>query len=251
MCAIIITIWLRSVFFIISALGIIFVLALLYFTRNAKTYMEVNGEQQKGSFKAVLSNPYLLKVLTIFFFINIASWGLSSWMPTYLMQVHNIDMKSIGLVAAIPALCSAVGMVVSGRIITKLGEKSKYGVILGAAVLAVSLFLMASASSIILIILYQCIAFTFVAFVISFIFTTPHRVVEESNVATAFGVVNFGGQAAGIVSPSIMGYLINASGGSFNTSFIFLAIVCAIAACIAITLPLKKSGSVSLDPVEG
>lgn len=241
----------RSVFFIISALGIIFVLALLYFTRNAKTYMEVNGEQQKGSFKAVLSNPYLLKVLTIFFFINIASWGLSSWMPTYLMQVHNIDMKSIGLVAAIPALCSAVGMVVSGRIITKLGEKSKYGVVLGAAVLAVSLFLMASASSIILIILYQCIAFTFVAFVISFIFTTPHRVVEESNVATAFGVVNFGGQAAGIVSPSIMGYLINASGGSFNTSFIFLAIVCAIAACIAITLPLKKSGSVSLDPVEG
>ncbi|OCS84696.1 MFS transporter [Caryophanon tenue] len=174
-------------------------------------------------------------------------------MPTYLMQVHNIDMKSIGLVAAIPALFSAVGMIFSGRIITKLGAKSKYGVVIGAAVLATCLFLMANTASIVVVILYQCVAFVGVAFVISFIFTTPHRVVEDRNVATAFGIVNFGGQAAGIISPTIMGYLINISGGSFNTSFVFLAIVCAIAAIIAMTLPLNDSSSqpTSVKPMEG
>lgn len=238
----------RSVFFIISVLGIVFVVALIMVTKNAKVYAPEEMGGLKGSFKSVLTNPYLVRVLCIFFFINIASWGLSSWMPTYLMQVHNIDMKSIGLVAAIPALFSAVGMIFSGRIITKLGAKSKYGVVIGAAVLATCLFLMANTASIVVVILYQC-----VAFVISFIFTTPHRVVEDRNVATAFGIVNFGGQAAGIISPTIMGYLINISGGSFNTSFVFLAIVCAIAAIIAMTLPLNDSSSqpTSVKPMEG
>lgn len=231
----------RTVFFIISALGIIFVIGIIFATQNAQTFTDVTKKEAvKGSFKKILKNTYLVKVLCIFFFINIASWGLSSWMPTYLMNVHSIDMKSIGLIAAIPALFSGIGMIISGRIITILGDYSKYGVILGTAVLAVCLFLMSSAASVTLVIIYQCIAFIFVSFVISFIFTTPHRVVDDENVGTAFGLVNFGGQTAGIISPTIMGALINASGGSFSTSFIFLAIACAIAAVIAISLPINK-----------
>lgn len=243
----------RTVFVIISALGIIFVISLLFFTRNAITYIADQQDKPKGSFKAVLTNPYLVKVLLIFFFVNLASWGLSSWMPTYLMQEHNINMASIGIVAAIPALFAAVGMIISGRIITKLGSKSKYGVILGTSILAIALILMANTTSIILIIVYQCVAFSFMSFVSAFIFTTPHRVVEESNVATAFGIVNFGGQAAGILAPTIMGLLITASGGSFNTSFIFLAVVCGIAACIAMLLPVKKTEveEIKWEAVEG
>lgn len=243
----------RTVFFIISALGIIFIIGLLYFTRNAKTYMEEQTDKPKGSFKAVLTNSYLVKVLLIFFFVNLASWGLGSWMPTYLMQVHNINMASVGIVAAIPAFFAAVGMIISGRIISKLGSKSKYGVILGTTMLAIALLLMANTTSIVLIIVYQCVAFSFMSFVSAFIFTTPHRVVEESNVATAFGIVNFGGQAAGILAPTIMGYLITASGGSFSTSFIFLAVVCGIAACLAMLLPVKKTEheEIQLQTVEG
>jgi MFS-type transporter involved in bile tolerance (Atg22 family) len=85
----------------------------------------------------------------------------------------------------------------------------------------------------------------------SFIFTTPHRVVNQQNVGTAFGIVNFGGQAAGIISPTIMGYLINVSGGSFKTSFIFLAIMCVIAAVIAVTLPVNHQQQTNIKSVEG
>ena len=131
----------RTVFFIISVLGIFFVIGLFIATRNAKTFSIEDQNAPKGSFKELFKNPYLVKVLCIFFFVNIASWGLSSWMPTFLMEVHNIDMKSIGLIAAIPAVCSGIGMIVSGRIITKLGDRSKYGVVLGTAVLAICLFL--------------------------------------------------------------------------------------------------------------
>ena len=60
--------------------------------------------------------------------------------------------------------------------------------------------------------MYQCIAFTFMSFILSFVFTVPHRVMEQKVVGTAFGIINFGGQAAGIFSPMIMGALIASTG---------------------------------------
>lgn len=243
----------RNVFFLISGLGLIFVIALLWSTKHAQTFTseERKEKEEKGSFGKVLKNTYLMRVLLIFFFMNIANWGLNTWMPTYLMKVHGLDLKNVGFIAAIPAIFGMVGMIVSGRIISKLGGRSKYGVIFGAAVLAVCLYLMATAGSAAIAITYQSIAFIFVAFMASFIFTTPHLVVNQQNVGTAFGLVNFGGQAAGIISPTIMGYLINASGGSFKTSFIFLAIMCVIAAVIAITLPVNHQQQTTIKSVEG
>ncbi|MFJ7889625.1 MFS transporter [Lysinibacillus xylanilyticus] len=243
----------RNVFFLISGLGIIFVIALLWSTKNAQTFIseERKENKEKGSFRKVLKNTYLMRVLLVFFFINIANWGLSSWMPTYLMQVHGLDLKNVGFISAIPAIFGMIGMIISGRIISKLGGRSKYGVIFGAVVLAVCLYLMSTAASAALAITYQSIAFIFVSFMASFIFTTPHRVVNQQNVGTAFGIVNFGGQAAGIISPTIMGYLINVSGGSFKTSFIFLAIMCVIAAVIAVTLPVNHQQQTNIKSVEG
>ncbi|MFJ7982866.1 MFS transporter [Lysinibacillus xylanilyticus] len=243
----------RNVFFLISGLGLIFVIALLWSTKNVQTFIaeERKESEEKGSFSKVLKNTYLMRVLFIFFFINIANWGLSSWMPTYLMQVHGLDLKNVGFIAAIPAIFAAIGMIISGRIISKLGGRSKYGVIFGAVVLAICLYLMSTAASVAIVITYQSIAFIFVSFMASFIFTTPHRVVNQQNVGTAFGVVNFGGQAAGIISPTIMGYLINVSGGSFKTSFIFLAIMCVIAAVIAVTLPVNHQQQTKIKSVEG
>jgi nitrate/nitrite transporter NarK len=94
--------------------------------------------------------------------------------------------------------------------------------------------------------MYQSIAFTFMSFVMSFVFTVPHRVMEQKVVGTAFGIINFGGQAAGIFSPLIMGALI-ASTGSYKAAFIFLTICCLIAAVVACFLPLAKKSQTATD----
>ena len=105
-----------------------------------------------------------------------------------------------------------VGMIVSGRIINKVGSKAKYGVIIGILITGVSLYLMALSTGVFQVIMYQCIAFTFISFILSFVFTVPHRLMEQKVVGTAFGIINVGGQAAGIFSPMIMGALIAATG---------------------------------------
>ena len=135
-------------------------------------------------------------------------------------------------------------MIVSGRIINKVGSKAKYGVIIGILIAGASLYLMSASSSVFLVIMYQCIAFTFMSFIMSFVFTVPHRVMEQKVVGTAFGIINFGGQAAGIFSPMIMGALI-ASTGTYQAAFVFLTICCIIGAVIACFLPIAKKNQSS------
>jgi nitrate/nitrite transporter NarK len=124
-------------------------------------------------------------------------------------------------------------MIISGRIINKIGSKAKYGVITGIIITGASLYLMSLSSGVFQVIMYQSIAFTFMSFVMSFVFTVPHRVMEQKVVGTAFGIINFGGQAAGIFSPLIMGALI-ASTGSYKAAFIFLTIRCSC--CLFLTI---------------
>jgi MFS family permease len=233
----------RHVFWVVSLLGIIVVVWFLLSTRQAGVYSNSDKAHKpnREEYKQLLRNSYLWKVLLVFFFINITGWGLSSWMPSYLMQVLGINLKSIGIISAIPALFAAAGMIISGRIINKIGSNAKYGVITGIFIMGVSLYLMTLSSSIVQVIIYQCIAFTFSSFVMSFIFTLPHRVMEQKVVGTAFGILNFGGQAAGIISPMIMGTLIASSGGSYKSAFLFLTVCCLIAAVIACLLPSAKS----------
>ncbi|MGX9132961.1 MFS transporter [Rummeliibacillus sp. JY-2-4R] len=241
----------RHVFLVISLLGVLIIVWFLWASHNAKVYhaneQEEPRKMEKGEYKKLLRNSYLWKVLLLFFFVNIANWGLLSWMPSYLMKVHHVNLSSIGLIAAIPSVFAALGMFFSGRIITKIGDKAKYGVVLGAAIIAITLFLMSNAQSIAIIITYQSIAMAFMGFLFSFIFTAPHRVMEEHVVGSAFGIVNFGGQAAGILSPTIMGALITASGGSYHVAFIFLAASCGMACLVALTLPLKSGKEVLIQ----
>lgn len=234
----------RHVFLTISLLGIFIIIWFYFATKKAKTF--VTADQQapnKNAYKKLLKSSTLWKILLVFFFINIANWGLFSWMPTYLMNVYNVNMAEVGIYSAIPAVIATLGMLLSGSLITKLGLKSKYVVIVFSAGLAGMLFLMSSASSIALVICYQTVAMIFISFIVTFIFTAPHRLMSQQVVASAFGIINFGGQAAGILSPTIMGSLISATGGNYQAAFIFLAISCFVACIVACTLPSKKNTS--------
>lgn len=238
----------REVFFLISVLGIFVIIWFYFTTRNAKEFKSGGADKlPKGEVKKLLKNATLWKILLIFFFVNIANWGLFSWMPTYLMKEHSVNMAEVGLLAAIPAVFATAGMLASGFLITKFGNRSKYGIIFGTAMLAVMLFLMANASSVGLIIFYQTIGMVCISFIISFNFSAPHRLMPQYVVATAFGMINFGGQAAGILSPTIMGTIISVT-GSYASAFVFLAISCLVACAISFTLPGAKKEIVHDTP---
>ncbi len=48
--------------------------------------------------------------------INCTSWLSLAWLPGYLQTAYNLDLKSTGLMAAIPFLFGAAGMLVNGYV---------------------------------------------------------------------------------------------------------------------------------------
>ncbi|MCM3129486.1 MFS transporter [Paenibacillus provencensis] len=228
----------RHTFLAISLLGVVLVIWFLYITRGSSHKKGASSlpKAEKGVYKELLRNRTLWKVMALFFFANIASWGLSSWMPTYLIEAQGIDLKAAGLVSAIPAVIAALGMLVSGRIIDRIGARAKYVVTACLFMYALFLFLVTRAGGLAEIMLCMSLAMAFGSFTLSFVFTLPHRLMKQRVVGTAFGMINFGGQAAGILSPAIMGFLI-LSTNSYNSAFLFLTASCLVAAIISLTIP--------------
>lgn len=227
----------RHTFLAISLLGVVLVIWFLYITRGSSAQQSTaSPKAEKGVYKELLRNTTLWRVMALFFFANIASWGLSSWMPTYLIEAQGIDLKAAGLVSAIPAVIAALGMLISGRIIDRIGAKAKYVVTGCLFMYALFLFLVTRAGGLAEIMLCMSIAMAFGSFTLSFVFTLPHRLMKQRVVGTAFGMINFGGQAAGILSPAIMGFLISST-NSYNSAFLFLTASCLVAAIISLTIP--------------
>ncbi len=48
--------------------------------------------------------------------INYTAWLYLAWLPGYLQTAYNLDLKSTGLMAAIPFLFGAAGMLVNGYV---------------------------------------------------------------------------------------------------------------------------------------
>ena len=60
-------------------------------------------------------------------------WGLNSWLPTYLVQVHHVDLKQSTLFASLPFFLMFVGEIAGALIADRTGR--------AAMVSGVSLFL--------------------------------------------------------------------------------------------------------------
>jgi MFS family permease len=60
--------------------------------------------------------------------------------------------------------------------------------------------------------------------------------VSKKITGRAIGIFNTGGQMAGLVSPTIIGYLVDVSTGSFHSSFVFMISCLIISSAITLTL---------------
>lgn len=240
----------RSVFILISLLGVVVVIFVWKFLGNTARN-NVNNEtgtpKEKGVYKELLRNLTVWKMMVIFFGVCVAQWGLTAWMPTYLFQVKNINLTAAGMLTAIPALVLAVVTFLSGRLIDKLGAYTKIVVIASPLIVALFVYFLTNASSVAVVILYQSLASVGIGFMLSFAFSLPHRLFNPQVVGTSVGMINFGGQSAGILAPFIMGSLISASGGSYTNAFLFVVGCALLAAVVATTLPGPKLVKVQVE----
>ncbi len=78
-----------------------------------------------------------------------------------------------------------------------------------------------SDSSVSLALTCLCFAYFGVGLV-SIVLTLPLKYFSQSTMGTTVGIMYFGGQMAGVIAPTVMGYTISLFNGSYNGAFALL-----------------------------
>ena len=199
---------------------------------------QVNADGSAITFKQFFKKPLLWQMVLIWFFFDITFWGFVSWLPSYLMKVRGFSLMATGVVGAIPFICGAIGTLSGGWLSDRMTGKRKWLYIPNAIIAGGFLYLTYTVPSADMAVVYQCISSFFMFLAMAAFWGIVMDSIPSHIMGGCSSTVNFGGQVAGFVSPFVMGYLINASGGSFDTAFMFL--IAAMLASAVITMTVSK-----------
>ncbi len=144
-----------------------------------------------------------------YLFFNVAFWGLLGWMPTYLNQTRHIELKALGVAAAIPYLAGFAGLVVMGALGHGIFYRQRalltgFGYLLAGAGLFAAYEAQTAATSL--------AGLSFAAFFLYGGFGPFWAVVLDSVPGhirgTIGGFVNLGGQIGGFCAPIVVGAIV-------------------------------------------
>lgn len=190
------------------------------------------------TFKDFMKKPILWQMVGIWFLFDITFWGFVSWLPSYLMKVRGFSLMQTGVAGSIPFLFGAAGTLAGGWLSDHVKGQRKWLYIPSALVAGFFLYLTYTVPSADMAVVYQSISSFFMFLAMAAFWGLVMDSIPANIMGSSSATVNFGGQAAGFVSPFVMGYLIKASGGSFDTAFIF--IIAAMVASAVLTLTVGK-----------
>ena len=176
--------------------------------------------------RALISNRMMIGVCIGQFCLNTITWFFLTWFPTYLVHAKGLTILKVGMIASIPALAGFAGGLLGGWVSdlmlkrgTTLTAARKTPIILGL-ILSGSIILANYVSAQWAIIAIMSLAFFSKGFgalgwvVISD--ASPKEMVGLSG-----GIFNFAGNLASIVTPIVIGYILEKT-GSFNDALIFV-----------------------------
>jgi sugar phosphate permease len=169
-----------------------------------------------ASLATALRTPAILWCAAGLFMINLVGWGLLNWLPTYLLAARHFSLPKTAMLSATINCVAAFSFALGGFVADRFFSQRLHRLlILSSLASAVFIFLTARAAT-----GNQAAAYL-VALFLAFglgsapIFTLPIVLVPQHAVGGASGIVNTAGQLAGVVSPVLVGYLLEATHGNF------------------------------------
>ncbi|MGE7184614.1 MFS transporter [Peribacillus sp. NPDC006672] len=224
----------RSMFVSIGIIGVLVAWAFWVFLKSPAD-AQINNEKQnkkKVSYKKVFKTNNFWKIFFTKFSSNIVNWGMITWMPSYWVS-KGLDLLSVSALMTIPYLASFLMFNASGWILDKyMTGREKYLAVAGSISSGVFLYMMFNATSVTLGIVYMTFNAISIAFIGTSLYTMVIKYSPKEVTGSVTGLVGFGGQIAGGISPVVIGTVLTLFNGSYNAASWFL-IAAAIAGAIA------------------
>ncbi|WP_237478648.1 MFS transporter [Lichenibacterium dinghuense] len=172
--------------------------------RGGRTAIVTHG------FSGVVSNPLILLLSAVYFGIVFFNFGLSFFLPQ-IVHGFGLSLTTTGLVAALPFLVAAVGMVAWGRRSDRRDERRIHLVVpmaLAVAGLGGSTLVAAPVAKLVLL----CVAAFGVFSALPVFWALLPGLLSPAAAAIAFAVVNSLGNLSGFAAPYIVGAIKDATG---------------------------------------
>ncbi len=183
-----------------------------------------------------IARPEVLATAFAFFGYAYLLFFFLSWFPTYLTDVQHLSIKSMSVVAAIPWVLGVIGNLAGGWILDTAYRRTGRTLQARKNILVICLLLAAAFVGLAGIVHGLGSAVALMAVSVFFLYVTGPTyfaiiidLVEASRVGAASGFVHFCAACAGIVAPSITGFMVQSS-GSFAGAFVLAGAVAALGA---------------------
>jgi MFS transporter, ACS family, D-galactonate transporter len=160
-------------------------------------------------------------------FFNVTFYGLLTWMPTYLFKVHNLDIKSLGNVSFIIFFSGFVGEMIGGWIGDRwrssggspnLVYRTLFAI--AAIMVTISIFLVAYTSDAVLVVILLSSTLFFLRWC-GMYWVIPAALAGRERSGFLGGCMNLFGNIAGITTPIIVGFIVQATGSYFLAMMYF------------------------------
>jgi sugar phosphate permease len=196
--------------------------------------------ETKTNLIKIVKEPNVLKYFFVLFTFDIAFWGFTAWLPTYLVKARGFSMAQMGVAASLPFFAGTVGSIFGGWVSDKyFSNNRRVPIVIAQLMSAFLLYLTFIAKSATILMICQALAgFCLVSFFSAF-WALPMNTVPKQLMGVTSGFINMAGQIAAFVSPVFIGYLVGAAGGKYDHTFIFLVVSLLVSCGIVFTLPSK------------
>jgi MFS transporter, ACS family, 4-hydroxyphenylacetate permease len=187
-----------------------------------------------------LTSATVLKFSVAYFCLVNSLAMVAVWTPLIVKSFSGgASNTTIGLLAAIPQVCTVIGMIWWGRRSDRAQER-RWHLILPMLFAAVGWLMTAGSSNPAVQLLGVCFASTGAYTAMSIFWTTPDHALSFGARALGIAVINAVGNIGSAFNPLIVGWLKDLT-QSFTTGLIYAAVLLIVGCAIALILPIPKS----------
>jgi MFS transporter, ACS family, tartrate transporter len=171
----------------------------------------------------------------VYFCLNAASYGVAFFLPT-IIKGFGVSDTQTGLLAALPFVFGAIGMVLLGRHSDRTMERKGH-VAVALLMAAIGVGLAGLISNPIIIMAVLCFAQIGISAVPPMFWPLPASFLTGASAAGGIAAINSIGNLSGFAGPYAMGYLKDATGG-FTAGLLLLAGCALLGAVVVVMLQI-------------
>jgi len=213
---------------------------------SAKPGQDLSGKKIPMTF--YLKQKTVLFTAFAFFAYNYILFFFLTWFPSYLTDARGLSIKEMSVVTVIPWVLGFIGLASGGLVSDFVYKKVGKALFARKVVLVTCLFLSAVCIGIAGLVTTTVSAVSLVALSVFFLYLTGaiywaivQDVVDQKNVGSVGGFMHFLANTAGIIGPTLTGFLVEKS-GTYTAAFLLaggLAVFASLAV-IKFVKPITK-----------